>query len=220
MKRNAALLYHGNFVQREKNVLNCSHWGTPIGCVPVAGTCSRFSRRLRTPWGSLGRNVRSLRSCSTCCRSHIHLRATLERRYEDVKIQESTYETCVRSRRKSNRSCLGLRHSHRRRRRSRRRRSYRHTHRGSSERCVRPYRTVFPISSVLHNDESATYLIAFLGSALATTDGATALGTFTADVAALAAPVASLAVLDALGAVTAYADMRIRWWIEADSVRK
>jgi hypothetical protein len=51
----------------------------------------------------------------------------------------------------------------------------------------------------------SNYLVALLGSALATTNGTAAtLGAVTADVAALAASVAGLVVLGALGAVAAF----------------
>jgi len=58
---------------------------------------------------------------------------------EDALLQMSTYETCVRNRRRSSRSCPG-RHRNRRHH-SHRRRSFHHTHQGSYERCDRPYRT-------------------------------------------------------------------------------
>lgn len=45
-----------------------SCWGTQTGCGRAAGTCSKSSRRSRSPWGSRGRSGRSRRSCSTCCR--------------------------------------------------------------------------------------------------------------------------------------------------------
>ncbi|KAI0812006.1 hypothetical protein GGR55DRAFT_606884 [Xylaria sp. FL0064] len=114
-----------------------------------------------------------------------------------------TYETCVRSLRKSSKSCLVLHHS--RHHHSHRHRSYRHRHQGSYERYGRPYRTNTPsqFGIVRTTHRKKTYLITLLGSALAASNGTSALGALTADVAALATSVTSLVVLGAFRTVTA-----------------
>ena len=94
-------------------------WGTGTGRDQAAGTCSRSSRRRRTPWGSRERSVRSRRSCSTWSRWCSRLRNVSQ---SPVALgQRGTHETCGRSHRKSSRSSGW----HRRSRRSCSRRSRR-----------------------------------------------------------------------------------------------
>ncbi|KAK3327110.1 hypothetical protein B0T19DRAFT_152755 [Cercophora scortea] len=122
-----------------------------------------------------------------------------------------TYETCGRFRRKSSRSSgrnhrnrRGHHRSHRRFRRSHHRRSC-HQPWCSCGQCGRPHRTE---RGNVSNDQTKsgwllTCLVA-LSTGLAAAGLATGGGAVAGDMARLAAPVAGLVVLGALGAVTAH----------------